>query len=204
VPTDAAVGPHAVELPSLLVAGKRVVYRQVVVDRLRIDREDDGAVPWTQLVDDQQDEVAERDGQDDKWPLTCMGCHIVDNVVLLLVQRVKFALHVARLEPCAVECQVAQPVVVVLLPVPIAVAAMVLRMRLRRRRLGVVGVAVHVRIMAGHSGRPLQQLHNIPQRRMQQPFAHSQQMNQGLKNGVVLVPIRVKQPNLYNSLNFEN
>lgn len=184
MPTDAAVWSHAVELASLLVACQRIVDRQMIVDRLRIDREDDGAVPGTQLVDDQQDEVAERDGQDDKWPLTCMGCHIVDNVVLLIEQRVQIALHVARLEPGAMECQVAQPVVIVLLPMPIAVAGMVIRMRLWRRWLRVVGVTIHVRIVAGHTGRPLQQLYNIPQRRMQQPFAHAQQMEQGLQKVV--------------------
>lgn len=168
--TDAALWTHSIEFTCVLVAGEGLVGRQRIVYRLGIDGQHVGDIARTQLIDDQQYQITVRYGQHHKWPLACMRCHIVDNVVLLIVQHIQLALHVARFEPRAMQRQVAQPGCILCPTVIIWL----------RLRFCAIHIHIHIIVMGRYAGRQSHKLYNIPQRRMQQPFAHAQQMEQRL------------------------
>lgn len=167
--TDAALRTHSIEFPGMLVAGEGLIGRQRIVNGRRIDGQHEGDIARTQLIDHEQYEIAIGYGQHHKWPLACMRCHIVDNVVLLIVERVELALHVARLEARASQRQMPQPGGILGLAVIFGLL------------LGAIRIHIDVIVMRRYAWRQSHQLHNIPQRRMQQPFAYAQQMKQRLK-----------------------
>lgn len=166
--TDAALRAHSIEFSSMLVTREGLIGRQWIVDGRRIDSQHEGDVTRTQLIDDQQYEIAVGYGQHHKWPLACMRCHIVDNVVLLIVEHVELALHVTWFETRASQRQMAQPGGILRVAVILGLLFCTIR------------IHIDVIVMGRYARRQSHQLHNIPQRRMQQPFAYAQQMKQRL------------------------
>lgn len=171
--TNAALGSNSSEFSRMLITGECLIYRQGILNSLGIHSQDQGYIAWTQLINDQEYQITIGYGQYYKWPLACVRCHIVYNVISLIIQGIQFALHIARLEACPVQGQVLQPNVLCM--------QIILQWRwLCQLLLCAINTNIHALIVGHNAGSQLHQLYNIPQCRMQQPFTQSQQMEQRL------------------------
>lgn len=83
--TDAALGANSGEFACVFITREGLINRKGIINPFRIYSQYQWDIAGTQLINDQQDQITVRYGKYNKWPLACVRCHIVYNVVSLIV-----------------------------------------------------------------------------------------------------------------------